>query len=526
MSSFSRKRKKKDEFATSTIKCALASKLCPLYEKRDELLGLIREDALAFTKFHILYSYKVYAFYSHYLTKYAYRPDKFYALYPKPEFSKLLSMCKTKSTKVPDEDGVFEPIENLDSKLRTFSQQYIRSQYETNFLESFTRYLFARLKRCIYNLPEFKARKIDGRKQFPKSKREIHAELSASYYKGEPSDLLKRFPTLPHAGIKDLQKEPWRYVHAFFRVQNFLVDLRAKSFCLFPVARVEHKHCVYDARALQELARRLEPANIREPEFYWSATKKKTIGGKEAYSKYSAKNFFFDTREYKRRAYSKRKTEKLENEFNADVKDKNPNLKDCRQYANTSKFYEYWFAKRWKVYVEDNKLVRNQTLDRYLRMEKAYEKIITKLFPKEEGGGKTLILYGKGSEFMNVSNFRLKGCAKFSHDSLLKKMREKIFTVEMANEAYTSQTCAHCREEKGELKFVKMPAYGFKRHRYVFCQECHRNANRDYNGAKNIYLLNTTSIGSLVKTSSRYVPRSGADVTPIASVANDDSSRV
>lgn len=152
---------------------------------------------------------------------------------------------------------------------------------------------------------------------------------------------------------------------------------------------------------------------------------KKTIGGEEAYSKYSAKNFFFYTRDYKRRAYSKRKTEKLENKFNADVKDKNPNLKDCKQYANTSKFYEYWFTKRWKVYVEDNKLVRNQTLDRYMRTEKAYEKIITKLFPKEEGSSETLILYGKGSEFMNVSNFRLKGCAKFSHDSLLKKMREK-----------------------------------------------------------------------------------------------------
>ncbi|KAK7585903.1 hypothetical protein V9T40_000082 [Parthenolecanium corni] len=176
------------------------------------------------------------------------------------------SMCKTKSTKVPDEDGVFEPIENLDSKLRTFLLQYVRSQYETNFLESLTGYSFARLKQCVYNLPEFKARKIDGRKQFPKSKREIHAKLSASYYKGEPSEvysaLLKRFPTLPHAGIKDLQKEPWRYVHAFFRVQNFLVDSRAKSFRLFPVARVERKHYVYDARALHELARRLEPANI------------------------------------------------------------------------------------------------------------------------------------------------------------------------------------------------------------------------------------------------------------------------
>lgn len=616
MLSFSRKRKKKYEAAaeeeeeqridSSTVKCALASTICPLYEKKVELLRLIKEDSLTFTKFQILYSYKIYAFYSHYLTKYSQDPEKFYTLYPKPEFSKLLSMCKSKSSKVPDEDSIFTPIENLDCKLRSFSLQYVRSQYETNFQQNFIQHSFSRLKRCVYNMPKFKTKK---------TKSEIHSELFASYYRGETSEiysaLLEQFPTLPPNGIRDLQKDPWRYIHSFFHLQNFLVDQKAKSFKLFPVASVERKHCVYDSRALHELARRLEPLkvasswtkfnckeenNVRR---WWSrffdlarfetrnkkfaghlktngivasftfevsknCTKiknkrskesydrivavdpgariplvcyeKKAADNRDLYSKYTAKNFFFDTREYKRKSYAKRHTEQLEKDFAEDVKLKKPNLKDCRLYAESMKFFEFWFTKRWKIYVENNKLVRNQTLDRYMRKEKAYEKIISKLFPKNNN--KTLILYGKGSEFMNRSNYRLKGCAKFSHDSLLKKMKQKCnLSVNMVGEEYTSKTCAHCREASatavaaasssgaapvanGEVKFVQMPKYGFKRHRNVFCRECRRNANRDYNGAKNIYLINieeavavsaaaagaTSSIGSLVKTSSRYVP--------------------
>ena len=57
MLSFSRKRNKKNKVNleyTNTIKCGLASNICPLFKESSKLMDLIRADALEYSKFHIL----------------------------------------------------------------------------------------------------------------------------------------------------------------------------------------------------------------------------------------------------------------------------------------------------------------------------------------------------------------------------------------------------------------------------------------------------------------------------------------
>ena len=94
----------------------------------------------------------------------------------------------------------------------------------------------------------------------------------------------------------------------------------------------------------------------------------------------------------------KRKNETLEREYRVDIEKKQPNFKDGRKYRETVAFLNNWFDRRWKVYVEDNRLVRDQTLDRYLCKQKACQNVVETMFPKNRG--KTLILYGKGCEFI------------------------------------------------------------------------------------------------------------------------------
>jgi len=186
-------------------------------------------------------------------------------------------------------------------------------------------------------------------------------------------------------------------------------------------------------------------------------------GGQDSYTKYSAKRFFFETREFCRRQYLKRKNETLEREYRVDVERKQPNFKDGRKYRETVAFLNNWFDRRWKVYVEDNRLVRDQTLDRYLCKQKACQNVVETMFPKNRG--KTLILYGKGCEFMNRSNYHLKGCAKFSHNSLLAKLTmERYIIVKMADESYTTKLCSTCKEDANEDCLMRLPNSQNARH--------------------------------------------------------------
>jgi len=180
--------------------------------------------------------------------------------------------------------------------------------------------------------------------------------------------------------------------------------------------------------------------------------------------------------------------------YNEEIKCLKPNMKDGTLYRQNIDFQMAWFERRWNLYVLDNKLVRNETFDHYIQKHKAYEKIISTLFPVKYGK-KQLIMYGNGSEFMNVSNFRLKNCAKFSHNDLLKKMKyKKHLQVEMVDESYTSKLCAKCKEEKNIDVNVKFPPKHASRHRYIFCPKCCTGMNRDFNGAKNIYLKNHSQV--------------------------------
>ena len=134
--------------------------------------------------------------------------------------------------KVPDEDNVFQPISGLDYKLRSFSMQYVRANYETNFMTNFKEQSFRILKQVAGVLMKEKL-----------NKQQVHEQMYASFYKNEPikvySSVLQKFPTLPQKGIKDINIDLWRYVYSFFALQAFLVDEKKHSSRLFPISSVE-----------------------------------------------------------------------------------------------------------------------------------------------------------------------------------------------------------------------------------------------------------------------------------------------
>ena len=99
----------------------------------------------------------------------------------------------------------------------------------------------------------------------------IHQQVYASFYKAEKTELydklLVRFPNLPKNGVQDLRADIWKFVHVFFQLQCFLLDKKKKSFKIFPIAKVNRKHTVYDSRALHELTKQLFPKTVAWPEF-------------------------------------------------------------------------------------------------------------------------------------------------------------------------------------------------------------------------------------------------------------------
>ncbi|KAK7602210.1 hypothetical protein V9T40_009651 [Parthenolecanium corni] len=212
----------------------------------------------------------------------------------------------------------------------------------------------------------------------------------------------------------------------------------------------------------------------------------RTANSGERYSKLSEKEFYFLSGAKFRADRARKKCAEFERKYAADVNVRKPNWNDGRKYEENVKFFASWFERRWRIYGECSKLVRDRTFDAYTRQAKAFHKVADKLFPSSDGD--TAIWYGRGASFMNVSRFKLKGVAKFSHDRLLAVLRQKRhIRVEEVDEAYMSKRCAECWQRGNKDATVKGPSWQFRRHRYVHCPMCRTSANRDYNAAKNIY---------------------------------------
>src|SRR5436190_2235535 len=82
-----------------------------------------------------------------------------------------------------------------------------------------------------------------------------------------------------------------------------------------------------------------------------------------------------------------------------------------------------------------------------------------------------------------MNTARINGVRKYSHDRLLRALRNHGRKVIIADESYTTKRCSYCVEVNGvssDVVVSKSP------HRYVYCPICRKGTHRDKNGAKNI----------------------------------------
>jgi len=135
------------------------------------------------------------------------------------------------------------------------------------------------------------------------------------------------------------------------------------------------------------------------------------------------------------------------------------------------------FADRQAVYSQPK--VSRLKFDAYTNQQRHYDRTVKEYFPDAD---KTIV-YGAGCGFMNTA--RINGVRKYSHDRLLRALRNHGRKVIIVDESYTTKRCSNCVEVNGVSSGVivsKSP------HRYVYCPICRKGTHRDKNGAKNIFL--------------------------------------
>src|SRR5436190_23844851 len=136
-----------------------------------------------------------------------------------------------------------------------------------------------------------------------------------------------------------------------------------------------------------------------------------------------------------------------------------------------------FFADRQAVYSQPK--VSRLKFHAYTNQQKHYDRTVKEYFPDAD----KIVVYGAGCGFMNTA--RINGVRKYSHDRLLRALRNHGRKVIIADESYTTKRCSYCAEVNGvssDVVVSKSP------HRYVYCPICRKGMHRDKNGAKNILL--------------------------------------
>nr|WIE95296.1 hypothetical protein [Microctonus hyperodae filamentous virus] len=191
-----------------------------------------------------------------------------------------------------------------------------------------------------------------------------------------------------------------------------------------------------------------------------------------------------ETREYMRKRKRMKWTGKLDEKLHAKQervgfdKTSSRSIRHVHQYTE---FFLQHFQEKQQCYERRN--LQRLKFDKYVHQQKLQHLLIRKYFYNVNE--QTLVLYGKGYDFMNKSSFR--GHRKFSHSKLLSCLRKnysKNVTCLDVDESYTTKTCSYCRRTSNVEVNVQVAKKDG--HRYVFCSKCHKGLHRDKNGAQNI----------------------------------------